>query len=418
MLARLIRSLPSDHTTRALMYGTLAGSSARALFITMSAVFFTASVGLSAPQVGLGLTIAAAAALFVGVPAGHVADRIGPRTMLVAMLIARAVGMLGYLLVSEFLGFVVVATVLAVLESAAGASNGALIAGAIPAENRVRTRALLRSVTNVGWAVGAVGAGAALQINTRSGYIAVLLVCVAAGLLSAGLALRVPVVAPQARPKDAPRLEVLRDKPYLALTVLNGILCVHYGMLNVAVPLWVVQKTDAPAWVVGMLGLLNAVVVIFFQVRASRGTSEASGAAAAQRISGFLLAGACLLYAAAQGFSAWAATAVLVGGSLVHVMGELRQAAGSWGISFDLAPDHAQGQYQGMYSTGYSMSGIIAPAVLTTVVIGWGTPGWILFAVIFAATGAAVPLAVRWARSPDAVREVPHGRLQQPGVEG
>jgi hypothetical protein len=165
------------------------------------------------------------------------------------------------------------------------------------------------------------------------------------------------------------------------------------------VPLWVVRKTGAPAWVVGMLALINAVVVILFQVRASRGTSQAAGAAAAQRMSGFLLAGACLLYAAASGFtSAWVATAILVAASLVHVLGELRQAAGSWGISFDLAPDHAQGQYQGMYNSGWSLSAIIAPALLTTLVIGWGTPGWILFAIAFAATGSAVPIATRWAQ--------------------
>jgi len=47
-----------------------------------------------------------------------------------------------------------------------------------------------------------------------------------------------------------------------------------------------------------------------------------------------------------------------------------------------------------MYNTGWSLSGIIAPALLTTVVVGWGRPGWILFAVAFAVTGAAVPFAV------------------------
>ncbi|GIH08834.1 MFS transporter [Rhizocola hellebori] len=398
MPSRLVRLLPSHPATRALIYSTLAGSSGRALFITMSVVFFTRSVGLSASEVGVGLTIAAVCGLFAGVPAGHLADRMGPRNTLVVFATLRAVGPLGYLLVHEFAGFVAVASTLALLDAASGAAHGALVAGAIPAQERVRTRAILRSVTNVGWAIGAIGAGLALHADTRAGYTTLLLVCVAFFLLSALLDLRVPAVAAAAKRNDGPTFVVLRDRPYLALTVLNAVLCVHYGMLNVAVPLWVVQRTSAPAWVVGGLGLLNAVSVIFLQVRASRGAGEATGAAAAQRVAGFLLAGACVLYALAAGKPMWVAVGILFIASAVHVLGELRQAAGSWGISFDLAPSHAQGQYQGLYSTGFALANVIAPAVLATVVIGWGWPGWALFGFLFAASGMAVPVATRWAQ--------------------
>jgi hypothetical protein len=47
--------------------------------MTGSAVFVTRSVGLSAAQVGLGLTIAGAVGLGAGVPAGRAADRRGAR---------------------------------------------------------------------------------------------------------------------------------------------------------------------------------------------------------------------------------------------------------------------------------------------------------------------------------------------------
>lgn len=403
MLRRLAGLLPAHPATRALIYATLAGSTGRALFITVSVVFFTRSVGLSAAEVGLGLTIAAVLGLFVGVPAGHLADRVGPRATTVSFGLARAGMPLGYLLVDDFAGFLVVAIVIAMLEAAGGASHGALVAGAVPARDRVRTRAILRSATNVGWAFGAVGAGVALHFDTRFAYAVLLFVCAGCALLASLLNLRVPAVAPRPKTHGGPALIALRDRPFLTLTVLNAVLCVHYGMLNVAVPLWVVQRTEAPAWIVGGLGLLNAVAVILFQVRASRGSGDATGAAAAQRVSGFLLAGACVLYALAEGQPMWVAAAVLVIAALVHVLGELRQAAGSWGLSFDLAPDHAQGQYQGLYGTGFSMANVVAPALLTTVVVGWGWPGWALFAVAFVVTGLAVPIAARWAlrtRSP------------------
>ena len=50
-------------------------------FITGSAVFFTQIVGLSAGQVGIGITVAGLAAFVCSVPLGKLADRIGPKRM-------------------------------------------------------------------------------------------------------------------------------------------------------------------------------------------------------------------------------------------------------------------------------------------------------------------------------------------------
>src|SRR5690349_22049058 len=50
-------------------------------FLTGSAVFFTQVVGLSAAQVGLGLTVAGVAAFCCAVPLGRAADRVGPKRL-------------------------------------------------------------------------------------------------------------------------------------------------------------------------------------------------------------------------------------------------------------------------------------------------------------------------------------------------
>src|SRR4051794_29238525 len=48
-------------------------------FMTGSAVFFTQIVGLTAAQVGLGLTIAGAASFVAAWPMGRLVDRFGPK---------------------------------------------------------------------------------------------------------------------------------------------------------------------------------------------------------------------------------------------------------------------------------------------------------------------------------------------------
>ena len=50
-------------------------------FMTGSAVFFTQIVGLSAAQVGLGLTCAGVAAFLAALPMGKLVDRFGPKRM-------------------------------------------------------------------------------------------------------------------------------------------------------------------------------------------------------------------------------------------------------------------------------------------------------------------------------------------------
>ena len=101
-----------------------------------------------------------------------------------------------------------------------------------------------------------------------------------------------------------------------------------------------------------------------------------------------------LLFALTDDADVVAACVLLGVGALLHAFGEIRQAAGSWTIVFDLAPDHAQGQYQGTYKMGGDIGKMFAPAVFTWLIIGHGALGWVVLAVAYAVLGAAVPAVV------------------------
>lgn len=54
---------------------------------------------------------------------------------------------------------------------------------------------------------------------------------------------------------------------------------IHHALLTIGMPLWIAGHTTAPHWLVSGLLLLNTVMVVLFQVRASRGTEDLGGAA-------------------------------------------------------------------------------------------------------------------------------------------
>jgi MFS family permease len=394
--ARLAALLPADPAQRTWAWATLANTAGNGMFFTVSAIYFTQSVGLSPAQVGIGLTVAGLCGLLAGVPAGHLGDVRGPRNILVGLAVVEGVGVAAYTLVDGFLGFLLLACVVTTVDRAANAVRSGFIAALGAPAERVRLRAYLRAVTNVGITIGAPVGGIALAADTRSAYVAVILANALTFAVAAVLIARVPAVPPNPHAADGPRLAVLRDRRFVAVVLVHGVLALQFGLLDVVLPLWVTRHTHAPTWVVAAVLVLNTVTVVLLQVRATRGVATVAAGAGALRRAGLVLAVACLVFAASGAVPAAWAVVLLLAGALVHVVGELLQSAGGWAVSFGLAPEDRQGQYQGMFSTGMAASTMLAPAVLTGLCVTWGWPGWVVVGAVFAVAGlVAVPVVRR-----------------------
>ena len=391
------RLLPEPGPARVLTFATLVRTVGRGIWLAASALFLTRSVGLSVGQVGLGLSVFALVGLVASTPMGYLADRYGPRRIQLTALVAGAVLTSLLVTVRSFPAFLAVGIGTALASAAYRGAQGAVIAGAVPADQRVRTRAYLRATTNVGISVGAAVAGIGIAADTRTSYVALILVNAVAELTAAAVLTRLAPIPPVPAPEHGPRLIALRDRPFLAFTVLDGLMSMHFGLLNIALPLWIAQHTTAPRWLISVLMLVNTIMVVLFQVRASRGTERLTGAGRASRRAGLAIATACVLFAASGSVSTAAAVGLLVAGALAHVIGELWHSAAGWGISFGLAPAHAHGQYQGAYAMGMELGGMLAPVVVTTLAVGWGAPGWLVLGVLFVGLGALVPPVVGWA---------------------
>jgi hypothetical protein len=139
--------------------------------------------------------------------------------------------------------------------------------------------------------------------------------------------------------------------------------------------------------------IVNTLFVILFQVRLSRGADTTQGAAALLRRGGILLGVSCALFSlTALGPSAWVITLVIVAAA-VMVTGEIYQSAGSWGVSFELPPPGRQGEYQGVFALGRGLQQFLGPFLVTSLVIGVGSLGWLILTAMFVLVGTlCVPL--------------------------
>ncbi|MFG3589420.1 MFS transporter [Streptomyces sp. NPDC047990] len=390
------RLMPDTRPQRVLAACNFIYTVGSGLYLTAGVLYFTEAVHLPAGQVGLGLGIAGLLALTLGVAVGHLADRLGARGIYATTLVVQALATAGFVLVDSFWPFVLAAGVAAAAKAAGNAARSPLIrhyGGDRPQE----FRAYLRAVTNVGVSLGAVLAGWVVQVGTLTAYqlmvIGNAIVLVVAALILA----RLPPVAPVPT-AGGPRWLALRDRPYLLLTALDGIMAVQFKVLTVAIPLWIVGATTAPHWLISATMLTGTVIVVAFQVRASRNVDSPATGAHAYRRAGVAFLLACTLISLSSGIPAWAAAALLITAVVIHTVGELWHSAAGFEVSFALAPQHATGQYLGVFGLGAGFAEALGPGLLIALCISWGRPGWYVVGAMFLLTGLAAPPAVRWAQ--------------------
>jgi hypothetical protein len=304
--------------------------------------------------------------------------------------------MAAYVFVSSIWMFVVVTVVEMLATSASRASRGGLIRR-VGGEGAAAYRSQLRAIENAGVGVGAVIGGAALTLDTLAAYQVLFLLNAAAFLIGAWVSATLPRFAPMPAPPGTRRWVALRDKPFIAYTVLNGVMSLQYAVITFALPLWIATETSAPRWMVGAVLIINTLGVVALQVWVGRKVKTVRQGAAAMRVAGLVFLVACGGVAVSSDLPAWAAAAVLLAAVAVHSVGEMCHAAAVFALSFELAPAHAQSEYVGLQDMGLGAAFAVAPAVLGALCLGVGQVGWLLLGGLFVAAGMATVPVVRWA---------------------
>lgn len=365
------------------------------LFLAGSALFFTRVLGLSTGQVGIGLSLTGAAGFIAMIPIGRLAGRIGGKRTLIALYLWRGCCFAAYPFARRPAFFFALAFLIGMAEWGGGPVVQGIVAVLEASDARVRTMAVIASVRNAGFSVGAVLATGILATRDATAFSGLVLADAATFFIVAALLARLPAVANQGgrrqRRKDGRRrVPRVRDLSFLVLSALNGVLFLHTVLLSAGLPLWIATRTTAPPVIVGVIVVLNTFMVILLQVPLSRGSGDLRSAARRQYWSGCCLAACCLLIALTTGLGPVQAAVLAITATVALTLGEIWQGVGAWRLSYSLAPAGQRAYYLSVYELGTSAASAVGPALITWAVIGNRAAGWVGLAVVFAGAGALV----------------------------
>ena len=386
-MTRWLAKAPRDPSQRRLLAASFADALGSGLFLPLSVIYLTRIVGLSPTRVGLGLTIAGSLAIAAPPVSGALLGHFDARRIVLGCFAASAAGFLAYTAVDSFASFLGVAIVIQFASRTERPATAVLALGVTPGPRQVDALAWQSSLRNLGYGLGGLLAALALLAHGKTPFV-VLLAANAASYLVAGLlVLRLPAVRPRERQQGDTTAyrEVIRDRAYVGLTLLNVIMALHDSLLLVAMPLWIATRTKAPLPLTGLLFALNTVLVVLFQVRTTRNLAARGGIARSYRTAAVSFVLACGAFALAAGAPVLIAIVLLVValGSLTSA--ELVTSAGEWFLSVGLAPTRLRERYISVFKTSMAVQQAVGPGLVTIVLDGWGRLGWLALASLLAA---------------------------------
>lgn len=389
--------------------GQAVSSVGSGLWFTVWALYLTREVHLGLSDAGIAMTVAGLMGFVASVPLGRLADRRGAREVYRVLLVIETVASLGFVACSNFWQVMVVASIVAVCSQGGSGVSDALATQLSTRQDQIDVLARMRACSHAGQAVGAALGAAVIAADTRAGYVAAIVLNAASFLFFAAAVGRVPSVPVRLTGSPRPRLGAVRDLPFTALAGICGVLCLCWGLISSGLPLWIAGDTRAPHAISGGIVFAGTVAIAARQTAFSRGYNTPTSAASAAARSGLSLAACCLLLALAAGPATLPATGLLLCAGGAHILGELWFVAASRGFSIPLMDARHPAEYQSVFAAGEALAIMLAPALLTTIVIPNHAIGWVGLATLFIlAAVAARPASRRAIMTRDRPRPAPH----------
>jgi MFS family permease len=353
----------------------------------------------STATAGLVLAAILGAGTLVALPSGTLLDRFRAKPILIAAVLASALGYAGLAFVSQPWQAFVWAVVAGAGVGVTRVANQTLLITLIAPEQRVASFALGRAAQNLGLGLGAALAGLVLSAaQTLPAFQALYLFD---AVTYVALAVVVLAAVPNARAAAARSgtgregfRVVARDRRFLIIMAANLILLiVGYALFANILPPFVKAHTRVGPGAIGLLFVFNTFFVVAAQVPVTHLFKRMQRARTFAAASGLFAVALVGVLPATLMSSELGATVLLCSVATVFALGECVHAVVHGPLVADLAPPHLLGRYMSVLSLtvtgGFALGPAIGGALLTYSpdAVWWGG------AIVAAAVGMGFLLA-------------------------
>ncbi len=320
--------------------------------------------GIPLGLAGLAAATQSATALASGFLAGSLADRAGPKRVLLASLAVMAFAFALMPLIRTASD----AFALYVLWGAGSGSfwpaQSALLAGLTPPGRRAGAYALQRLTMNLGVALGGAVAGLIASVS-HPGSFTVLFEIDVATFAAYLVVLMLWVPAPALHPERSTGSwrQVARDRTMVSFSLLNAVfMAAAIALMVELLPAFAKNVAHVNEREIGVIFALDSIGVVLLQLPVARlveGRRRMRGLALMGVVWAVSLLG---VWAGGAWTTATAAAAVFAGATVVFALGETLHGAIHAPLSADLAPPQLVGRYLALASLSWQAGWIVGPA--------------------------------------------------------
>jgi MFS family permease len=417
-------SLVGTRPRKVMMAVLLVDTVAAGAFYPLTFLYLSMTAHLPLARVGLILTAGGVLALLLNPLAGTIADRVSAQRSIALANFCVGLGYLGLLHIFGSLPLLAAVALISFSQRLYWAGWPVFVVEQVDeGETLDRWFAAVNAFKSGALGFGAALAAAALALGSLT-WLRVFLVCaVAASFLSGVVFLRLrmrphraPVTEPAERLAGDPGSRehddrshvwsvVLRDRPYLAMTLAHTAITFAWLLPAVVLPVYFVRELRLPGWLPSVAFALNTAMSVLAQTSVTRVLSHlrrtrtiALGAVA------FLLSFTVFVTQSTLDGTA-VQIALAVCGVILFSLGEMTVGPPAASLSMQAAPAPLRGRYSSVFQTSWTVSNVAGPA-LVGALLQWSAVGlWSVLGALVAIGGLAF-LALETVLPPAILRPV------------
>jgi MFS family permease len=357
------------------------------VYLPLSLLYFQV-MGFALPIIGLILTLATFCTIPLSLITGSLVDRFGARRLTASSQLIEAMGLLGYLFAHTVPALFLMAVLVTGGNRMFYASQTTLVVDLALPHERDRWYGLVGAIRAMGSGMGGLLIGFVLSMNHPDLYRVLIGGSALCYLVAGRLLWRLSESG--TRPVDpttpAKSGAVWKDRVFLGFVISNLAFPLCGFMLAIALPVYLPQAVHAPAWVLGPVLALNALLVISCQTLVVR-FLEPYRRTRVLGVAALIWCLSCSLFVLALIIPHSFLVPYLLLVVALHTLASLIYTPTASALVADLSPTTLRGRYLATYEFCWGVASALIPVLFTVLYAITPALPWIVLAGMLAASG-------------------------------